>query len=93
VVVSSVFQFDRAVAEAICPSRGTPSRSAAPRKSKHSVICVTDGGRVPIYSYTKEKNGVTVRVVMIWHWLEYDSVAFAVLVASISIVTLLVLGI
>jgi hypothetical protein len=30
---------------------------------------------------------------MIWHWLEYDSVAFAVLVASISIVTLLVLGI
>ncbi len=30
---------------------------------------------------------------MIWHWLEYDSVAFAVLVASIGIVTLLVLGI
>ena len=30
---------------------------------------------------------------MLWHWLEYDLVAFAVLVASIGIVTLLVLGI
>jgi hypothetical protein len=30
---------------------------------------------------------------MIWHWLEYDSVAFAVLVTGIGILTLLVLGI
>jgi hypothetical protein len=41
----------------------------------------------------QRKNGVTVRVVVIWHWLEYDSVAFAVLVAGIGILTLLVLGI
>jgi hypothetical protein len=30
---------------------------------------------------------------MIWQWLEYDSVAFAVLVTGIGILTLLVLGI
>jgi hypothetical protein len=49
-------------------------------------------GRVPIYSDPR-KNWSTVGGVMLWHWLEYDSVAFAVLVASIGIVTSLVLGI
>jgi hypothetical protein len=42
---------------------------------------------------TQEKNWSTVGGAMLWHWLEYDSVAFAVLVVSIGIVTLLVLGI
>jgi hypothetical protein len=37
--------------------------------------------------------GVTVRVIMVWHLLEYDSVAFAVLITGIGLVTLLVLGI
>ena len=59
------------------------------------MICVNDGGADPLYSRTQEKaafeTGLDIMSPGNWYWLEYNSVAFAVLLMGIGLVGLIVL--
>ena len=63
---------------------------------RRSVISITDGGEMPVYSPFARKAMLDRMGRMLsrfWHWLEYDPVALAVLLIAVGSIALLVLGI